>query len=294
MIGGAIFKQNNVSLMGEYASLVGDAIMRQRTREAEHAARIEAELASRVKSEFISNMSHELRTPLNTMMGFSKLISEHDKRPLPDAEIVEYAKLINDAAGHLLSVINDILDLSKLQSGRYTLDSSEINVEDVLQLAYTANRNAAREAGVSLDLEVAANLPIIRGDAVKLQQAFHNLISNAIKFTLQGGAVKIEAIRLAEGGLAVVVRDTGVGMTPDEVKLATTPFGQVDGKRTRWREGAGLGLPIARALIELHGGQIKIQSVKGRGTEVGALLASASTMTIREARDVLLGNGGVS
>ncbi|MBA4131393.1 MAG: sensor histidine kinase [Hyphomicrobium sp.] len=294
MIGGAIFKQSGVSLMGEYASLVGEAILRQRTREAEHAARIEAELANRVKSEFISNMSHELRTPLNTMIGFSKLISEHDKRRLPDAEIVEYAKLINDAAGHLLSVINDILDISKLQSGRYTLDASEINVEDVLQLAYTANRNAAREAGVSLDLEVAANLPLIRGDAAKLRQAFHNIISNAIKFTLQGGAVKIEAIRLADGGVAVVIRDTGVGMSPDEVKLATTPFGQVDGKRTRWREGAGLGLPIARSLVELHGGQIRIQSEKGRGTEVGVILPSASTINIREARDVLLGNGGVS
>ncbi|OYW56973.1 MAG: two-component sensor histidine kinase [Hyphomicrobium sp. 32-62-53] len=294
MIGGAIFKQSGVSLMGEYASLVGEAILRQRTREAEHAARIEAELANRVKSEFISNMSHELRTPLNTMIGFSKLISEHDKRRLPDAEIVEYAKLINDAAGHLLSVINDILDISKLQSGRYTLDASEINVEDVLQLAYTANRNAAREADVSLDLEVAANLPLIRGDAAKLRQAFHNIISNAIKFTLQGGAVKIEAIRLADGGVAVVIRDTGVGMSPDEVKLATTPFGQVDGKRTRWREGAGLGLPIARSLVELHGGQIRIQSEKGRGTEVGVILPSASTINIREARDVLLGNGGVS
>jgi two-component system cell cycle sensor histidine kinase PleC len=294
MIGGAIFKQGHVSLMGEYASLVGEAILRQRTREAEHAARIEAELANRVKSEFISNMSHELRTPLNTMIGFSKLISEHDKRRLPDAEIVEYAKLIHDAAGHLLSVINDILDISKLQSGRYTLDASEISIDDVLQLAYTANRNAAREAGVSLDLEVAANLPTIRGDAAKLRQAFHNLISNAIKFTLQGGAVKIEAIRLADGGVAVVVRDTGVGMTAEEVKLATTPFGQVDGKRTRWREGAGLGLPIARALVQLHGGHIKIQSVKGKGTEVGVILPSVSTINIREARDVLLGNGGVS
>ena len=294
MIGGTIFKQSGVSLMGEYASLVGEAILRQRTREAEHAARIEAELAHRVKSEFLTNMSHELRTPLNTMIGFSKILSEHDKRRIPDAEIVEYAKLINDAAGHLLSVINDILDISKLQSGRYTLDASEINVEDVLQLAYTASRNAAREAGVSLDLEVAGNLPPIRGDATKLQQAFTNLLSNAIKFTLQGGAVKIDAIRLADGGVGVVISDTGVGMTAEEIKLATTPFGQVDGKRTRWREGAGLGLPIARALIELHGGQIKIDSVKDKGTEVGVILPSASTINIREARDVLLGNGGVS
>ncbi len=294
MIRGTIGKQASASLMGEYASLVGEAILRQRTREAEHAARIEAELANRVKSEFISNMSHELRTPLNTMVGFSKILCEHDKRPIPDADIVEYAKLIHEAAGHLLSVINDILDISKMQAGRYTLDAREISIEDVLQSTYAANRNAAREAGVSLDLELAGNLPAVRGDAAKLRQALNNLVSNAIKFTLEGGAVKIEAMRLADGGAGIVIRDTGVGMAPEDIKLATTPFGQVDGKRTRWREGTGLGLPIARSLIELHGGKISISSQKGKGTEVGVMLPSATTINVREARDAVFGNGGVS
>jgi two-component system cell cycle sensor histidine kinase PleC len=278
--------------MGDYASLVGEAILRQRTREAEHAARIEAELADRVKSEFISNMSHELRTPLNTMIGFSKILAEHDKRRIADKDIVEYAKLINDAAGHLLSVINDILDISKMQSGRYTLDAREVNIEDVLHATYLGNRAAAREAGVSLDLEVADQLPLVRGDATKLQQVFSNIVSNAIKFTLRNGAVKIEAIRLADGGVGVMIRDTGVGMSAQELRLATTPFGQVDGSRSRWREGTGLGLPIARSLIELHGGHIKIDSEKGRGTEVGIFLPSATTLNIREARDAVLGNGG--
>ena len=277
--------------MGDYASLIGDAILRQRTREAEHAARIEAELASRVKSEFISNMSHELRTPLNTMIGFSKILSEHETRRIADADIVEYSKLINEAAAHLLSVINDILDISKMQSGRFTLDAHEINVEEILEATYSANRNAAREASVSLDLEVSANLPPVRGDAIKLRQAFNNLVSNAIKFTLHGGAVKIEAVRLADGRACVIVRDTGVGMTAEEIALAATPFGQVDGKRTRWREGTGLGLPIARSLIELHGGQLRITSEKGKGTEVGVVLPAASTINIREARDAVLGSG---
>ncbi len=277
--------------MGDYASLIGDAILRQRTREAEHAARIEAELASRVKSEFISNMSHELRTPLNTMIGFSKILSEHETRRIADADIVEYSKLINEAAAHLLSVINDILDISKMQSGRFTLDAHEINVEEILEATYSANRNAAREASVSLDLEVSANLPPVRGDAIKLRQAFNNLVSNAIKFTLHGGAVKIEAVRLADGRACVIVRDTGVGMTAEEIALAATPFGQVDGKRTRWREGTGLGLPIARSLIELHGGQLRITSEKGKGTEIGVVLPAASTINIREARDAVLGSG---
>ncbi len=294
MIRGSINKQKGGSLMGEYASLVGEAILRQRTREAEHAVRIEAELADRVKSEFISNMSHELRTPLNTMIGFSKILCEHDKRRIADKDIVEYAKLINDAAGHLLSVINDILDISKMQSGRYTLDAREVNIEDVLHATYLANRAAAGEAGVSLDIEVAANLPLVRGDSTKLQQAFSNIVSNAIKFTLRGGAVKIEALRLVDGGVVVMIRDTGVGMSDQELKLATTPFGQVDGSRARWREGTGLGLPIARSLVELHGGHIKIDSEKGRGTEVGVFLPSASTLNIREARDAVLGNGGAS
>jgi two-component system cell cycle sensor histidine kinase PleC len=293
MLPGSISKNRATSLMSEYASLVGDAILRQRTREAEHAARIEAELASRVKSEFISNMSHELRTPLNTMIGFSKILSEHEKRKIADADIVEYAKLILDAAGHLLSVINDILDISKMQSGRYTLDAREISLEEILQAVYSTNRSAAREAGVSLDLEVAANLPAIRGDASKLQQAFNNLISNAVKFTLRGGSVKIEAVRLTDGNMAVMIHDTGVGMSPEELNIAMTPFGQVDGSRSRWREGTGLGLPIARSLIELHGGEIKMKSEKGKGTSVAVVLPSAGTMSIREARDAVLGSGGV-
>ena len=293
MLHGSLNKKKTSSLMGDYATLLGDAVLRQRTREAEHAARIEAELANRVKSEFISNMSHELRTPLNTMIGFSKILCEHDRRKLPDSEIVEYSKLILDAAGHLLSVINDILDISKMQSGRYTLDAREINIDEILQAAVGNNRAMSADAGVNVQTQIAANLPTVRGDSAKLQQAFNNLISNAIKFTLRGGSVMIEAIRLADGGVAVLIRDTGVGMSPEELNLAVSPFGQVDGSRTRWREGTGLGLPIARSLVELHGGQIKMRSEKGKGTEVAVLLPSSDKLNVREARDAVLGNGPV-
>lgn len=136
--------QRSNSLMGEYAAMIGDAVMSHRTRAAEHAARIETELANRVKSEFISNMSHELRTPLNTVIGFSKIISEHGDRKLPDDEIVEYASLIRDAARHLLSVINDILDISKIQSGKYTLDARETNIDDVLNACSAWRRTMHR------------------------------------------------------------------------------------------------------------------------------------------------------
>jgi signal transduction histidine kinase len=151
MLRGFISKQSSASLMGDYASLIGDAILRQRTREAEHAARIEAELASRVKSEFISNMSHELRTPLNTMIGFSKILSEHETRRIADADIVEYSKLINEAAAHLLSVVNDILDISKMQSGRFTLDAHEINVgKSSRQLTRPTGMPPVRRASASI------------------------------------------------------------------------------------------------------------------------------------------------
>ena len=282
----------NSSLMGEYSTLLADAVLRQRARNAEHSARIETQLASRVKSEFIANMSHELRTPLNTVIGFAKLLGEHHRRQLTDAEVVEYADLIRDAATHLLAVINDILDISKMQSGKYTLDSREVNLQEVLHFSLAAFRPSATELGVSLDGRFDQHLPTIKGDPAKLRQIFGNLISNAIKFTPPGGTVAIEAETLADGGAAVFVRDTGVGMTKEEIAVALTPFAQVDASHSRWREGAGLGLPIAKALIQLHGGRLEVRSAKSMGTEVAVTLPSRFEVSVMHGRDVLLGSGG--
>jgi two-component system cell cycle sensor histidine kinase PleC len=256
------------SLMSEYASLLSDATLRHRTRVAEHSARIETELASKVKSEFIANMSHELKTPLNTVIGFSKLLTQHQERRLPDKEIVEYAALIHDAAGHLLSVINDILDISKLQSGKYTIDSREINIEAILADSVDALHPQFESGQIDVDIMIAADLPLIRGDAVKLKQIVSNILSNAIKFTPPDGTVALKALRTSDHGVMISVRDSGVGMSRDEIEVAMTPFGQVDGGRSRWREGAGLGLPIAKALVELHGGALYIASQQNEGTEI--------------------------
>jgi two-component system cell cycle sensor histidine kinase PleC len=267
MIGGAVGSASSGGLIAEYATTLAGSMLRHRAWVAESTARIETQLAGKVKSEFIANMSHELRTPLNTVIGFAKLIGEHQKRPLKDGEIVEYADLIRAAATHLLTVINDILDISTIQSGSYALDAGEVHLQEDLQVVLASFKSSALELGIELKEDIAADLPAVKGDAAKLRKVFGNLIGNALKFTPPGGSVTVEA-RGEESGLAVCVRDTGLGMGKEEIAVALTPFAQVDASRSRWREGAGLGLPIAKALVQLHGGRLEIRSAKSLGTEV--------------------------
>jgi two-component system cell cycle sensor histidine kinase PleC len=263
------------SLMGSYAISLSEAVLRQRTREAERAAKFEAQLANKIKSEFIANMSHELRTPLNSVLGFSKLLTEHENRRLTDEDIVEYARLVQDAAAHLLTVINNILDISKLHSGSFMLDPSDVQVVDALDDALANYEKSMKDHGLQLACRIAPDLPAIQGDEQKLRQTFSNLIGNAIKFTPPGGTITVEAVNAPNRDIVVTVRDTGVGMTEDEIRVALAPFGQADASRTRWREGSGLGLPIAKALVDLHGGTIEIRSTKGQGTEVTVRLPTA-------------------
>jgi two-component system cell cycle sensor histidine kinase PleC len=231
-------------------------------------------------------MSHELRTPLNTIIGFSKILREQNGAGRSKEEIIQYASLINDAATNLLAVINDILDISKMQSGRYTLDNREVSIESAIEDVIEMLRDQAREAQVTLNFERQDRLPPVRGDETKLSQILINIISNAIKFTKAGGRVVIMAQRSRGAGVSIHVRDTGVGMSEEEIEVAMRPFGQVDGSRSRWREGTGLGLPIARSLVELHGGSLQIVSRPGEGTEVSVLLPAAHLVSAPPSSDI--------
>ena len=275
MLNGTFGNGKNSSLLSEYASLLGDAVLRHRARVAEHSAQIEADLANKVKSEFVANMSHELRTPLNTVIGFSKILSDQDKRQLDDRQVIEYATLIHNAAEQLLTVINGILDISKIQSGRFDLNAQDLDVEELLRDCVEDFRDHARSSNVKLALQVDSGLPTIYGDPHKLKQAFGQLLDNAIKFTNDAGEVLIHATLAEDGSLLISVRDNGVGMTAEEVRVALSMFGQVDGGRARWREGVGLGLPVAKALFDLHDGKIEIRSAKDAGTVVNVTLPTA-------------------
>lgn len=286
-----MFNQSRAaSLLNQYCSTLGDAVLRHRASLAEHSARVEAELANKVKSEFIANMSHELKTPLNTVMGFSKLIAEQSGKGLSTKDTVEYAVLIHDAAQHLLAIINDILDISKIQAGKFVLDVRDVALDEVAHAVVASFKLMALDAGVKLSLDVAPTVPLLPGDAVKIRQIFTNLISNAIKFTPVDGTVAVAIRDQPDGTIVASVTDTGIGMTADEIAVALTPFGQVDSSRTRWREGTGLGLPIARSLVEMHGGKFEILSEKNVGTEVRMIFRSNGTAAAPDVRSTHQGD----
>jgi two-component system cell cycle sensor histidine kinase PleC len=294
MLSGTVGPSKQSSLMAEYSSLLTESVLRHKAWLAEHQAGIEQELASRVGSQFIANMSHELRAPLDRVIGFAKLIGEHRRRGLKEDEIVEYADLIRDAATHLLAIVDDILDISKMQAGKFTIDAREVALDEVLQAALASFEHAAREAGVGLACDMRPGLPAVEGDPARLRRIFGNLIGNAVRFTPPGGTVRLVAGPAEDGGAVVSVRDTGPGMNREDIVPALTPFAQVDSSRARRHDGTGLELPIAKALAQLHGGSLEIRSERSRGTEVTVRLPSRLQVPEVRARggpDAILSGG---
>jgi signal transduction histidine kinase len=229
----------------------------------------QAEQANRAKSAFLANMSHELRTPLNAIMGFSEVMKDQHLGPVNNPRYLAYAGDIHASGRYLLGIINDILDLSKIEAGKMSLEQAE---EFPLRQALEGSLSICGSLGEKYGVRMACELPDedVRLIAVErmIRQIMINLVGNAIKFTPAGGLVEVGGARLAGGGYAVTVRDSGIGMSENDIVKALTPFGQVENKMTATHNGTGLGLPLAKAMLELHGGALEIESQPGRGTMI--------------------------
>jgi signal transduction histidine kinase len=231
-------------------------------------ARDLAELANRAKSEFLANMSHELRTPLNAVIGFSEIIRDAKPGTIGNQTYADYAADIHRAGEHLLSLIEDILDVAKIEAGGFELVEEDVDLRKVTADCLHVLRPLAETAQVALRNDIGAKTPSVHADGRRVKQALLNLLSNAIKFTPEGGEVYVDAGRDEAGAMVVTVRDNGIGMTEEELAKALTPFGQVDSVLSRKHHGTGLGLPLVQSLMTLHDGAMEIESAKGKGTTI--------------------------
>jgi len=233
-----------------------------------HAAKEAADAANRTKSEFLANMSHELRTPLNAIMGFSEIIQNEMFGHIDIPQYVEYARDIYGSGAHLLDIINDILDLSKVESGKFELVEENVAIEDVIFAVCNIVKGKADEKNLHIAPRLPGVMPELYADKRALKQMMLNLLSNAVKFTPKDGEVSIGAAVTPEGSVEISVSDSGIGIAPQDMDKVLAPFGQVDSDLAREHEGTGLGVPLVKAMIELHGGSLNIDSMPGEGSTV--------------------------
>jgi signal transduction histidine kinase len=230
----------------------------------------QAEQANRAKSSFLANMSHELRTPLNAIIGFSEMIRDQHIGPVGNGRYLGYAGDIHASGMHLLEIINDILDLSKIEAGKMSLDAAEeFDLHDAIDASLRIVRPIAERAAVSLVAPNPENAVRLVAVERMVQQILINLLTNAVKFTPASGSVRLEGALQPDGSYVLNVIDTGIGMSEEEVAVALVPFGQNESAMNGRHTGTGLGLPLAKAMVELHGGSLRVHSAPRQGTSIG-------------------------
>jgi signal transduction histidine kinase len=254
-----------------------------RDRERAHLelrlAKEEAEAANQAKSGFLATMSHELRTPLNAIIGFSEMMLREVLGSLGNEQYRAYVGDIHASGTHLLQIINDILDLSKAEAGKIDLAEDVFDLRDVMRSVRQLTAGRVHAAELTQNIELPEDLPPLSGDERKTKQVLLNLITNAVKFTPAGGSITISAHWDPGTGLAIAVSDTGIGIPEADLERVLKPFEQVDSSLSRQHQGTGLGLPLVKAIMELHGGRLELKSELGAGTRVTVIFPSERVLS---------------
>jgi two-component system, cell cycle sensor histidine kinase DivJ len=259
-------------------AIIRDISERKMLEETLREQHIRAESASIAKSRFLANMSHELRTPLNAILGFSELLQSSSMANIPNEKHPEYISLIHTSASHLLDVVNDILDMSKIESGKYEIVTAPFDLAGIVDYCCAMLRGQAEQKNVTITIQDMHELPQVDADQRAIKQILINLVSNAVKFTDTGGRVTVSAHRYGRR-VELCVADNGIGISSDHVSSLGKPYYQADNRCDRKYEGTGLGLSVVFGLVELHGGSVDIKSIKGQGTRVVVKLPIVSPET---------------
>ncbi|MEP4379323.1 MAG: ATP-binding protein [Alphaproteobacteria bacterium] len=250
----------------EVLNVTTEVSAHRKAAEVLREAKDQAEAANRNKTEFLANLSHELRTPLNHIMGFAQVMAEESYGPLNDERYREYANNIHESGKHLLAILNDILDVSRLETGVWQLVERGVDLNRVIDSVARMVRDRTTQAGLTLDVACDPGLSEVLADERMVRQMLLNLLSNAAKFTPEGGTISVQSLRNNAGEMILQVRDTGVGIAAENFEKILTPFGQVENAMSRSTSGTGLGLSLVKSMIELHGGEIRIESTPDEGT----------------------------
>ncbi|MBV8650708.1 MAG: PAS-domain containing protein [Alphaproteobacteria bacterium] len=269
---------------GGIVTVYSDITERRRAEQEMIDAFNQAEVANRSKSEFLANMSHELRTPLNAIIGFSDILRSEKFGPIANPKYLEYARDVHASGVHLLDLINDVLDMSKIEAGKLELFEEEVPVPELVSACLSMVRERARERKIRIVADLGAQPVLVWADMRAMKQILLNILSNAVKFSRDGDAVTITAELNAVGGAVISVADAGIGMTAEQIERARQPFGQAHAATTKTYGGTGLGLPITQRLVELHGGELQIASHPGEGTTVTAVFPPARTLHLLKHR----------